>query len=119
MAGYHKREDATAEALTADGWLRTGDKGELDADGFLTITGRIKEALQDLRRQVHRPAGHRGQVQGDLSLRQPVHGLRRGAELRLRAGHRRPGRDCGLGRGERQGGQDLHRAWSATRRCRR
>ncbi|MEV5003683.1 AMP-dependent synthetase/ligase [Nocardioides sp. LML1-1-1.1] len=46
MAGYHNRDDARAEAITADGWLRTGDKGELDADGFLTITGRIKELFK-------------------------------------------------------------------------
>ncbi|AIY18124.1 AMP-binding protein [Pimelobacter simplex] len=46
MAGYHNRDDATRDALTPDGWLRTGDKGELDADGFLTITGRIKELFK-------------------------------------------------------------------------
>jgi long-chain acyl-CoA synthetase len=43
MAGYHNLPDETARTLTPDGGLRTGDLGRFDRDGFLFITGRIKE----------------------------------------------------------------------------
>jgi long-chain acyl-CoA synthetase len=45
MKGYYKMPDQTAATITENGWLKTGDLGDIDNDGFLRITGRKKEII--------------------------------------------------------------------------
>ena len=46
MVGYYKEDQMTREAFTADGFLKTGDEGYIDEDGFLKITGRVKDLFK-------------------------------------------------------------------------
>ncbi|MBS1178744.1 MAG: o-succinylbenzoate--CoA ligase [Proteobacteria bacterium] len=45
MAGYWGKPEASAAAITADGWLRSGDGGRMDADGYIYVTDRIKDMI--------------------------------------------------------------------------
>jgi long-chain acyl-CoA synthetase len=56
MQGYYKDPAATAEALTPDGWLRTGDKGNMNAQGYLSITGRVKDIFKTSKGKYVAPA---------------------------------------------------------------
>ncbi|MFT6130946.1 MAG: long-subunit acyl-CoA synthetase (AMP-forming) [Neolewinella sp.] len=46
MLGYYKSPGKTAETIDKDGWLHTGDQGEIDADGYLFLTGRVKDTFK-------------------------------------------------------------------------
>ena len=56
MMGYYKEPELSRDAMTADGWLRTGDKGALDAKGNLRITGRVKDLFKTSKGKYVAPA---------------------------------------------------------------
>ena len=56
MTAYYREPEQTAAAITADGWLRTGDKGSIDAQGYLAITGRVKDIFKTSKGKYVAPA---------------------------------------------------------------
>jgi long-chain acyl-CoA synthetase len=56
MLGYYRQPEVTAETMTADGWLKTGDKGALDGEGNLKITGRVKDLFKTSKGKYVAPA---------------------------------------------------------------
>lgn len=56
MLGYYKEPEMTRQAFTADGWLHTGDKGRIDAQGNLKITGRVKDLFKTSKGKYVAPA---------------------------------------------------------------
>ena len=57
MLGYFLEPELTAQAFTFDGWLHTGDKGTLDAQGNLKLTGRVKDLFKTSKGKYVSPAG--------------------------------------------------------------
>ncbi|MBD9417123.1 AMP-binding protein [Pseudomonas sp. PDM16] len=61
MLGYYREPELSAQAL-AGGWLHTGDKGEVDADGYLRITGRVKDIFKTSKGKYVAPAPIEGEI---------------------------------------------------------
>jgi long-chain acyl-CoA synthetase len=70
MAGYYKEPEKTQETFTADGYLRTGDKGRVDADGYLYITGRVKDIFKTLKGKYVAPAPIEGALARNTDIDQ-------------------------------------------------
>ena len=70
MRGYHHLPEATAEMLVGDGWLATGDVGELDADGYLKITDRKKDLVKTSGGKYIAPSA----IEGSLKAANPLIG---------------------------------------------
>ena len=56
MLGYYRESELTRQTFTEDGWLKTGDKGEVDAEGNLKITGRVKDLFKTSKGKYVAPA---------------------------------------------------------------
>jgi long-chain acyl-CoA synthetase len=70
MEGYYKEPELTRSIFTDDGFLKTGDKGEIDGEGFLTITGRIKDQFKTDKAKFVDPAPIELQMQSNPLIEQ-------------------------------------------------
>lgn len=70
MAGYYKEPEKTRETFTDDGYLRTGDKGRVDEDGYVYITGRVKDIFKTLKGKYVSPAPIEGQLARNTDIDQ-------------------------------------------------
>jgi len=70
MPGYYKEPEKTQEVFTPDGYLRTGDKGRVDKDGFLYITGRVKDIFKTLKGKYVAPAPIEGAMARNTDIDQ-------------------------------------------------
>ena len=70
MPGYYKEPDKTKETFTADGYLKTGDKGRVDKDGYLYITGRVKDIFKTLKGKYVAPAPIEGAMARNTDIDQ-------------------------------------------------
>ena len=69
MDGYYKEPEMTAESFV-DGYLRTGDKGEIDDEGFLKITGRVKDIFKTSKGKYIAPSPIESKLSSNINIEQ-------------------------------------------------
>jgi long-chain acyl-CoA synthetase len=72
MVGYYKQPELTAKTIDTDGWLHTGDLGEIDAEGFLYITGRVKDIFKTSKGKYIAPSPIEQRFQSALGIEQMI-----------------------------------------------
>ena len=110
--GYYEQPEKTAETLI-DGWLHTGDIGEIDDEGYLRIVDRKKELIITSGGKNISPANLEAVAQDDPADR-PGGGDRRQPQVRVGAARARSGSVRGVGDGTRQAGCDGRPSWRPT-----
>ena len=122
FAGYRGQEEMTRETFTDDGWLKTGDIGELDEDGYLTIVDRKKELIINAAGKNMSPANIESTIKADEPADRLRGRDRRPPPVQRRADRARPRRGRELrrriGRGRGRGG-DRRGPTSGSRRSSR
>ena len=121
MRGYRNEPEKTAEAIDADGWLHTGDIGEIDDDGYVTIVDRKKELIISAGGKNMSPANIENTIKAECGLVGSVIAIGDRRAVQRRADHARP-RCSARARARRRGGTRRGRvrgAARATRGCAR
>jgi long-subunit acyl-CoA synthetase (AMP-forming) len=72
MKEYYLEPEKTAEVMTKDGYLKTGDKGSIDSDGYITITGRLKEIFKTSKGKYIAPVPIESKLMANSSIEQVV-----------------------------------------------
>lgn len=68
LEGYYKMPDKTAEAIDEDGWFHTGDQGHIDEDGYVYVTGRVKDLFKTAKGKYIAPAPIEGKLASNENL---------------------------------------------------
>ena len=116
MKEYWRNPEATAETMTDDGYLRTGDLGSIDDDGYVTITGRKKDIIITAGGKNLTPANLEGDLRA-VAVDLPGGDVRRPQAVPGGDDHARPRGDRARGPQEQRPDRPTWRRWPSTTSC--